>query len=62
MNKNAEKRIAEWVNLSKQKNKPEPMRGYFVRYEHPEIDSERARKEAAEAAELANRYLSDRQA
>jgi hypothetical protein len=38
----------------------EPERGYVVRYEDPEIDEERARKEAAAASELAKRFLTDR--
>lgn len=60
MKKKVNKLIADWVVLSNRKDPYEPIRGYSVRYQQPEIDPERARKEAAEAAELASRYLSDR--
>jgi hypothetical protein len=60
MKKNSNKRTTEWVNLLSHKDLYEPIRGYSVRYQQPEIDRERARQEAAEAAESAEAYLVDR--
>jgi hypothetical protein len=57
MKKNSNKRTTEWVNLLSHKDLYEPIRGYSVRYQQPEIDRERARQEAAELAEA---YLVDR--
>jgi hypothetical protein len=54
-----ERRAAEWVAVANRKETWEPERGYVVRYEDPEIDEERARKEAAAASELAKRFLTD---
>ena len=54
-----EKLIAEWVALANRRRSFEPVRGYVARYEISEIDTERARREAVAASELAKRYLSD---
>ena len=54
-----EQLIAEWVALANRKDSFEPARGYVARYEIPEIDTERARREATAASELAERYLQD---
>jgi len=55
-----EKLIAEWVALANRKDSPELVRGYATRYQLPEIDTERARREAAAAGELAERFMSER--
>jgi len=53
-----EKLIAQWVAANR-KDLLKPVRGYVTRHETSEIDTERARREAAAASELAKRYLSD---
>jgi hypothetical protein len=55
-----EKLIAEWMALANRKDSFEPARGYAARYEMSEIDTERARREAAAASELAKQFLSER--
>ena len=54
-----EKLIAEWVAVNRVKDWYEPVRGYVARYEASEIDTERVRREAVAASELAERFLSD---
>ena len=53
-----ERLIAEWVAANRN-DLLKPVRGYVARYETSDIDTERARREAAAASDLAKRYLSD---
>jgi len=55
--KKTNKAVAERVSVSNRKHPYEPVRGYSLRYQQPDFDSERARKEAEAAAELADQYL-----
>ena len=54
-----QKLIAQWIALSKRKDVKEPVRGYSTRYERTDMDHKRAAKEAAEATELARRFLKE---
>ena len=55
----AEKLIAEWVAVNRRGDWFEPVRGYVARHEMSEIDTERVRREAVAASELAERFLSE---